>query len=138
MFVAFIDLNNKKHLLKFLLPTCHQVIHIQQQFFAPSIFPTFEAFGNTGGLSLIMLWWFYLSINFFDTATWKIQMKCKMHVKSKIFDWYLKNYNILLIFTLFQLLSWSLFLFLKISLWFHISEDSPVALVIFAGALWNP
>ena len=29
--------------------------------------------GNTGGLSLILLWRFYLSIKFSDTATWKSQ-----------------------------------------------------------------
>ena len=49
-----------------------------------------------------------------------------MHVKWKIFDWYVKNYNILSIFTLFQLLLWSLFAFLKMALWFHFSENGPI------------
>ena len=48
-----------------------------------------------------------------------------MHVKCKILDWYLKNYEVLSMFTLFQLLLSSLFAFLKMALWFHLSENGP-------------
>ena len=47
-----------------------------------------------------------------------------MQVKWKVFDWYVKNYNILSIFTLFQLVLGSLFAFLKMALWFHFSENA--------------
>ena len=49
-----------------------------------------------------------------------------MHVKWKVFDWYVKNYNILSICTLFQVVLGSLFAFLKMALWFHFSENGPI------------
>ena len=45
-----------------------------------------------------------------------------MHVKWKIFDWYVKI-TIFYHFLLFQLLLSSLFAFLKMALWFHFSEN---------------
>ena len=36
-----------------------------------------------------------------------------MHVKWKIFDWYVKNLEVLFVITLFQLLLWSYLHFLK-------------------------
>ena len=86
--------------------------------------------GNTRGLSLILLWHFYLGIKFSDTATWKSQKPLikKKHVKWKTFGWYVKNYNILSIFTLFQLLLQSLFAVLKMALWFHFPQNSPYKL----------
>ena len=46
--------------------------------------------GNTGGLSRIPLWHFQLSIYF---LTWKSQkpLITKMHMKWKIFDWYMQK-----------------------------------------------
>ena len=45
-----------------------------------------------------------------------------MHVKWKIFDWYVKI-TIFYHFLPFQLLLLSLFAFLKMALWFHFSEN---------------
>ena len=62
----------------------------------------------------------------------------KMHVKWKIFDLYVKNYIILSIFTLFQLLLWSSFAFLKTALWFHFSENGPFEWLILLATIYMP
>ena len=52
-----------------------------------------------------------------------------MHVKWKIFYCYVKNYEVLSMFALFQILLWSLFPFLENALWFHFSENGPIAVL---------
>ena len=49
----------------------------------------------------------------------------RMHIKWKMFDWYVKILKVLSMITLFQLLLCSLFAFLKMAIWFHFSESGP-------------
>ena len=83
-----------------------------------------KTFGKTGGLSLILLWRFYLSIWFSDTATWKSQKPLLTKNACKMKNiWFACKKSI---FTLFQLLLWCSFAFLKTAFWCHFSENGPV------------
>ena len=57
-----------------------------------------------------------------------------MHVKWKIFC-YVKKYEVLSMFALFQILLWSLFPFLENALLFHLSDNGPIAVLDFLPKL---